>query len=239
MTNMRSERSEKIKEYYIYRIIGIVSILIISFSFYLSPVDAAYERPEFKDGLTSNWHPGAFCIPCHYSLMSTEKAQNISVSCKNCHENMRAREKGKRKYEIDMNRVFNIHKDIVCIRCHIGTKEQRDVTAQDFHRIMPIDCINCHNYTNGMYQKPEKKNCSDCHMKGDPHVVHGDKVDKMCIACHGEVFANKYVNGTFLKPGQNISTKMLKETREYPTIVNFFEKILRILTNMIEANRNE
>ncbi len=227
---MKTEK--RYKEYDIYRIIGIISILIISFSFYLSPV-GAYERPEFKDGLTSNWHPGAYCIPCHYSLMSKEKAQNISIACKNCHEDMRAQGKGKGKYEIDMNKILGIHKDIVCIRCHIGTKDQK-VNAQDFHRIMPIDCRNCHNYTNGTYQKPEKKNCSDCHMKGDPHVVHGDKVDKICIACHGEKFANKYVNRTFLKPGQNISAIMLKETREYPTIVNFLEMILQILSKIGE-----
>lgn len=228
---MRTEK--RYRKYDIYRIIHIISILIISFYFFV-PTYSAYERPEFKDGLASNWHPGAYCIPCHYSLMSIEKAKNISIACKNCHVDMRAKEKGKGKYDVDTDKIFNIHKDIVCIRCHIGTKDQKDVNAQDFHRIMPIACTNCHNYTNGTYQKPDKKNCSDCHMKGDPHVIHGDKVERMCTACHGEQFANKYVNGTFAMPGQNVSARMLNEKREYPTVVNFLGKILQTLLKIGE-----
>lgn len=210
-------------------IIGIMTIL----SDFAIISNAAYERPEFSDGLYSSWHPGSYCIPCHYSLMSVEKAKNISIGCQNCHQ---YKPKGSSKYDIDMSKIFNIHKDIICIRCHIGIKNQNKVTAQDFHKIMPIDCKNCHNYSKGTYQVPEKKNCSDCHANGDPHIVHsGNKrLEKMCIACHGEEFANKYISKGLQI---NISEQGIVSTKppvagvkvEYPTIGKFLENVLKMI----------
>jgi hypothetical protein len=132
-----------------------------------------------------------------------------------------------------MTKIYDIHKDTMCIRCHIGMKDQQDVTAQDFHRIMPIACSNCHKYTNGTYQVPEKKNCSACHADGNPHVVHGKKIEVLCVACHGEDFANKYVGKTI-----NITDKGIvmlpgnATVRVYPTITEFLGNMLGIITNV-------
>lgn len=209
-------------------IINILSILMISFYGLVSISSATYERPAYDQALTAPWHPGSYCIPCHFSLMDIEKAKKISGSCK-CHD---YRPKGiTGGYKVDMTKIYDIHKDIMCIRCHIGMKNQQNVTVQDFHRIMQIACSDCHTYVNGTYQIPEKKKCSDCHADGNPHVVHGDKIEKLCIACHGEEFANKYVNKTIeiSDKGMVLLTPSNTTVREYPTITGFLSKILDIV----------
>lgn len=204
---------------------SILIFIVVLFS--MISISAAYERVQPKDGLIAPWHPGGYCISCHYSLTSIEKAQKISYTC-SCHDYRPKGETG--GYKVNMSKIFDIHKDIICIRCHIGMKDQKNVSAQDFHRIMKIECSNCHRYSNGTYQIPEKKNCSDCHASGNPHVVHAreNRVGKMCIACHGEEFAKKYANKTILVGETNISIKP-EVVKEYPTIADFLSKILKII----------
>lgn len=206
-------------------IINILSILMISFYGFVS-ISSAYERPVYDQALTAPWHPGSYCIPCHFSLMDKEKAQSISNGCK-CHDYRPNGTTG--GYKVNMTKIYDIHKDIICIRCHIGMKGQDNVTAQDFHRIMPIACSNCHNYTGGTYQIPEKTKCSDCHADGNPHVVHGNKIDKLCIACHGEEFANKYVNQTIITDKGMVILPVNNTIREYPTITEFLVKLIGFL----------
>lgn len=198
----------------------IISVLIILVSSLAVSVNA-YERPEYRDGLTDKWHPGAYCIPCHYTLLNTDKAQSISSGCK-CHD---YRPKNiEDKYSVDMKQIFNIHKDIVCIRCHVGVKDGTNVTAADFHRIMSKQaCMTCHTYENGIIQKPLKTNCSDCH-SGDPHVVHGKRLERMCETCHGD-FAKNYVGNKTINP---VSTRPeAAAIKEYPTIG-------QIISNLVE-----
>lgn len=206
--------------------IGVVKIIyIVAISFYaLVSVSAAYERPAVDTALTAPWHPGGYCIPCHYSLMTLDKAKNISNTC-GCHN---LRPAGQTSgYKIDMSKIYGIHNNIICIRCHIGMKNQDGVTAQDFHRIMPIACSNCHTYTNGTIQIPDKKNCSDCHADGNPHVVHGNKIETLCVACHGEDFASKYTSGIVSIPNNNGTTAkpVGVSFTDYPTITRFLYKI--------------
>lgn len=209
---------------------NLLAILIISFYGLVSISSAAYERPAYDQALTAPWHPGSFCIPCHFSLADKTTAQKISNGCV-CHN---YRPQGVTEgYSVNMTKIYDIHKDIICIRCHIGMKGQQDVTAQDFHRIMPIACSNCHSYNNGTYQIPEKKKCSDCHADGNPHVAHGNKINKLCIACHGEEFANKYVNRTIEISAQGmVVIPGNKTTIEYPTITDIIGRILGILFNI-------
>jgi Zn finger protein HypA/HybF involved in hydrogenase expression len=212
--------NKKNKKYQPLKVTIIISLIILLF-FSLAISVGAYERPEFTDGLTDSWHPGAFCIPCHYTLLSTDKAQSISNGCK-CHDYIP--KNAESKYSVDMKQIFNIHKDIVCIRCHVGVKEGANLTAADFHRIMSKEaCLACHTYENGTYQKPQKTKCSDCH-SGDPHVVHGKKLERMCITCHGDFaatyIANKTVSSSLSKPDDVV--------KEYPTIG-------QIISNLIES----
>jgi hypothetical protein len=209
--------------------LGIIGLVII-----MSIIDpssgAIYKRPEFNDSLYASWHPGSFCIPCHYTLMSTEQAQNISVGCQ-CHQ---YKPEGSTKYNIDMTQIFKIHKDVICVRCHIGFKNPDEVTPQEFHSIMPIDCKNCHNYTaNGEMEIPDKRNCSDCHAGGDPHIVHSknDNLAKICVACHGENFASQYISGNVkinISQQGNVSIQPVPQINvQYPTIGNFLANLLR------------
>ncbi len=39
--------------------------------------------------------------------------------------------------------------------------------------------------------------CCMLDMDGNPHVVHGTKINELCVACHGEEFANKYLEEYF------------------------------------------
>ena len=200
----------------------IIMVSIVFFSIQAS----AYERPQFKDGLMDNWHPGKICIPCHYTLAGTEKAKAISTNCFKCHANRPQNVQG--GYNIDMVKIFNIHKDMVCIRCHVGIKDGDKITAQDFHRVMSkTACLSCHTFENGTYQKPKKTKCSDCH-GGDPHVIHGERIEKMCPACHG-VFGEKYINMTApaseLPIPLNKSNTVLKD-EGYLTIGQFINNII-------------
>lgn len=205
-------------------ILAILAIIISSSIFHSNSASATYERVLPTDGLIAPWHPGSYCISCHYSLMDINKAQNISYSCR-CHDYKPAGVVG---YKVDMAKITDLHKDIICIRCHIGMKNQDNVSAADFHRIMPIACTNCHTYVNGTIQVPKKINCSDCHANGNPHVIHGDKVGELCVACHGEDFANKYANGTIVITENNISLKPLV-VNETPTITDFIYRILKAI----------
>ncbi len=198
-----------------------IIILLIIFSGYAD----AYERPEFKDGLADKWHPGSFCIPCHYTLLSSEKAQSISRSCK-CHDYKP--KNAERSYQVDMSKIFDIHKNAICIRCHI--KATGNITASDFHRAMSnVACLRCHTYSNGTYLKPQKTACSECHGGGDPHIVHDKRLGKMCVACHGS-FGEKYIKKLPPKirvslEQQNISAAV----KEYPSIGEFIIKIIHAL----------
>jgi hypothetical protein len=204
-----------------YRPMKIVLAVSFVMLFFVSlPISAnAFERPEFQDGLTDSWHPGAFCIPCHYTLLSKDKAQSISNGCK-CHDYVSS--DAVNKYSVDMKKIFDIHKDIVCIRCHAGVKDGNNITASDFHRIMSKEaCLACHTYVNGTIQKPQKTNCSDCH-SGDPHVVHGNKLENMCVICHGD-FAQKYVTN---KTVGTVLAKPVEVVPEYPTIGQIISNLL-------------
>jgi hypothetical protein len=203
----------------------VVLIVFISLVI-LSLTASAYERPEFTDGLVSSWHTGGnICISCHYTLAETEKAREISRGCK-CHSYP---PKIKTKYkEVDSAQIFPLHREIICIRCHVGVNSGENISAGDFHRVMSrTACLECHAYENGNYVKPKKTKCVDCHSE-DPHVVHGSKVEKMCVICHGE-FGEKY--GIEKIPiRSNISDMSETNSRQpinpYSTIGEFISKII-------------
>lgn len=211
----------------------IFSITVLFLTYSALPVKA-YERPEIKDGLTKEWHPGGFCIPCHYTLLDAGTAKKISSGCKKCHQYVD--KNGRNDKIIDMTKIFDLHKDVVCIRCHAG-KEPESMTASDFHRIMSkTACLQCHALKNGNYVKPEKTKCSDCH-SADPHVVHEKKVEKMCVACHGE-FGEKYINlpaneKTSALSSILISEKTSKVPVEYATIGEFINTLIESLLKTI------
>lgn len=218
------------KKYWNHILIKGVFILFLSMLFLISLTISvnAYERPEFKDGLTDSWHPGAFCIPCHYTLLSTDKAQTISNGCK-CHDYVP--KNAVNRYNVDMTKIFDIHKDIVCIRCHVGVKDGTNVTAADFHRIMSKEaCMACHTYLNGTIQKPQKTNCSDCH-SGDPHVVHGQRLEKMCVTCHGD-FADRYIAN---KTAGTVLAKPVEVVSEYTTVGKIISNLFGSLFHIIRG----
>ena len=209
-------------------------ILIIISIFIISYQAAAYERPEVNDGLTGRWHPGALCISCHYSLSTVEKAQSISAGCK-CHDKIYVPKDAKSIYEVDNSKIFDLHKEIVCARCHIGNKN-REVTVQDLHSLKSkLECVQCHVTENDTIKIPEKKKCYECH-NGDPHVVHSNKTEKLCVACHGE-FGERYLENNLLTPEKDMlpATLVKNETevvKEYPTIVDFVISIIKSIRSI-------
>lgn len=192
---------------------------------------AAYERPTFKDGLTSQWHPGALCITCHYVLNSQERALSISSGCK-CHSAEYALKNAESSKKVNMPKIFDYHKNIICVKCHVGTNKNQTL-PQDIHRVMNnVSCFKCHTFENGTIKRPEKTKCFECH-GGDPHIVHGKKVENVCPACHGE-FAERYLDRT-LKASEramlpaailNLSSNKEEKKREYPTVYKFLTNIL-------------
>lgn len=219
------------------RIILLIAVLV--YILFIGSV-SAYERPEFKDGLARSWHPGKICIPCHYTL-APEKARVISGNCASCHINTPKDAPNSKK--IDMNKILKMHTEIICIRCHVGSKSRNDVTAMDFHRVMSkTACLACHKYENGTYIKPLKKNCSDCHSY-DPHVVHDKKLEKLCVACHGE-FGEQYVNKSIgsqdkisSPAGLTISIKDIGKMEinksEYTTIGQFIMNLIEQFSQIL------
>jgi hypothetical protein len=202
-----------------------------------------YKRPEYTDGLENKWHSGSLCIPCHYTLLGDEKAKAISTACtKTCHARSNWPEEGGGGWKIDISNISNIHKDILCIRCHVGTKIEANLTAVDFHRVMSkTGCMECHTVENGNYRKPEKTLCSECHA-ADPHVVHGDRLERMCVACHGSTFAQSYINKSIKLTGNiqlpsvlNESSKLneSQNVAEYPTIGQLMTRIIEMLIRII------
>lgn len=224
----------------------LIKFLIVSIALFslilMAGIAYAYESPEFTDGLTARWHDGAKCIPCHYTLLGNERAREISINCANtCHDKEHRPKNAVRSSEIDTKWISEIHKDIVCIKCHVGTKSSVNVTAVDFHRVMSkTQCSSCHTFENGIYMKPKKTNCSECH-GGNPHVVHGNKIDRMCVACHGEYGENieklAEQNPELRLPigvnmtSRNISMEVVKT--EYVTIGQLMTKIIGSLINIL------
>ncbi len=213
----------------------IIGILVFSFALALLALSTpaiAFERPPFKDALVNQWHPGSFCIPCHYTLLSTKEASAISANCR-CH-NYRSSEGG---FKIDLSKIPALHTNVVCIKCHTGKEDANNVTASDFHRIMnKVACTQCHTFANGTIQKPQKTNCSDCH-GSDPHMVHGKKLETMCVICHGDAIG-KYTStfGTTASgavPSFPALTKSQVAVKEYPTIGQFISGIIQFVLQII------
>ena len=170
-------------------------------------------------------------------VAGTEKAKAIDSNCENCHK---YREKGAyfNTKKIDMTPIIDIHTNIVCIRCHVGLKTQANITAADFNRVMSkTPCLSCHTFKNGTYVKPIKNKCSDCH-SGDPHVAHGEKLEKMCVACHGdfgEQFVNKSTKNENKMPapsGLNASAQGKPDISEIPSIGQLIIKLIEQLTQV-------
>lgn len=215
--------------------IFIICILIILLAF-LSGSAYAYESPEYKDGLFQSWHRANLCIPCHYMLAGTAKAQAISNSCENCHKYRIKGANAGNDRKIEMSTIENIHTDMVCIKCHVGPRTETNITAADFHRVMSkTACLSCHTFENGSYIKPLKTKCSDCH-SGSPHVVHGTRLNKMCVACHGEAI-EKFITinpeeagNIILSQGQNTT---IAEIPEYPTIGQFIIQLIEQFTKIL------
>ncbi|NJD76637.1 MAG: hypothetical protein FIB08_06000 [Candidatus Methanoperedens sp.] len=214
-------------------VILIISLAMFSFILMAGQADA-YERPDYKDGLTGNWHPGSFCIPCHYTLLGNERAKEISSGCtKACHAIGNRPKDTKTAYKIEIASISKIHKDIVCIKCHVGTKSEKNVTAVDFHRVMSkTACLDCHTYVNGSYLKPQRTACSDCHGE-NPHIVHGKRLDKMCEACHGE-FAEKFISKLELPSNlsnmsRSAAVSKSETIKEYPTIGQIISRIFALI----------
>lgn len=191
----------------------------------------AYEIPQFTDGLAEKWHPGSFCIPCHYTIAGDEKAKSISTGCQ-CH-NYKPKNPVK-PMQIEMPRILEIHINMVCIKCHMGSnKNISNLRASDFHRVMNrVACMKCHTIDNGKIIKPKAKICSDCHA-ADPHVVHGKKLENLCMACHGE-FGEKFTNKSVdildkIRLPSAITRLEEKEDvvkREYTSIGEFINKLI-------------
>ena len=212
-----------------------LSLMGALFIFLSQPADG-YERPQFKDGLASKWHSGSFCLPCHYMLLGTKNASDISKNCIKCHQYVP--KNPTRNKEIDMTKIFGIHQDIVCIKCHVGPNADENLTAADFHSTMSkIPCLGCHVLKNGIYEKPPKTQCSACH-SADPHVVHDNRLEKMCEACHGEFGANYSVpspsTGAISNQSEIRSRESLSIGGQYPTIGQL---ISRIIESLIQITR--
>ncbi len=228
----------RINRYIKYR--SIIRILIISLVMFFLILTAshanAYERPVYKDGLDAKWHPGRICLPCHYTILSDAEAKEISRGCSTyCHNSKNRPKDSNKKYELDMSKIIDLHKDVMCIRCHAGVKNENNITATDFHRIMSkTGCMSCHRYENGTYIKPEKTKCSDCHAS-DPHVVHGKKAEQMCVLCHGDFVQNftsiPVVQGQVLEKADNLTNE--KTTTESPTIGQFISSMIDSLIKII------
>lgn len=207
-------------------ILTIISVFMILFITYQV---SAYQRPEFKDGLVGRWHPGALCISCHYSLSTTEKAQSISAGCR-CHDKIYIPKDAKSVYEVDNSKILDLHKNIICVRCHISTKKN-EANFQDLHDIKKrLECTQCHVVENTTIKIPEKKKCFECH-GGDPHVVHSNKTEKLCPACHGE-FGERYIENTLLTSEKEMIPTILAKNetvvvKEYPTIIEFVTSIIK------------
>lgn len=217
-------KKEKMKKHIL--ILTIISIFTILFITYQV---AAYQRSEIKDGLIGRWHPGALCISCHYSLSTTEKAQSISAGCK-CHDKIYIPKEAKNVYEIDNSKIFDLHKNIICVRCHISTKKD-DANFQDLHSIKSrLKCTQCHVVENATVKIPEKKKCFECH-NGDPHVAHSNKTEKLCPVCHGE-FGERYIENNLLNSEKEMLPIILVKNesvvvKEYPTLVDFVINIVK------------
>lgn len=210
---------------------SIFIIIIVIFAIKLVGTNAnAYEMPVSNDGLAERWHPGALCIQCHYSLAGKEKAQSISTGCK-CHSVEYVPKDAVSSYTVNKTKILELHQKIVCARCHIGVKD-RDITVQDLHELKKgkVACTKCHVIDNGTIIIPEKKQCYECH-GGDPHIVHGNKTEELCIGCHGD-FGERYLNRTLKSAEMSAVPDILKKNetimaKESTTIYDFLANIIK------------
>jgi hypothetical protein len=236
--NSKWEVIPNMKSSYIFKKRILILFVLIAGFLMIPGSTAAYDRPPFSDGLAEKWHPGSFCIPCHYTIAGDEKARSISTGCQ-CHKYQP--KNPVKPMQIDMTKILDIHINMVCIKCHVGqNKNISNLKAADFHMVMKrIACTKCHTIENGKAIKPKAKICSDCHAV-DPHVVHGKKLEKICMACHGE-FGERFVNKS-IDPSEKIrlpSTIAKLETnedvlaQEYSSVGDYINKLLSSIIQTI------
>lgn len=230
--NSKWEVIPNMKSSYIFKKRTLILLFLMAAGLIIIPgSNAAYERTPFSDGLAEKWHPGSFCIPCHYTIAGDEKARSISTGCQ-CHKY--SLKNPIKPMQIDMTKILDIHINMVCIKCHVGqNKNISNLKAADFHNVMKrIACTKCHTIENGRAIKPKAKICSDCHAV-DPHVVHGKKLEKICMACHGE-FGEKFSNKS-VDPSEKMSlpsaiskldTNETFLTKDYTSFGEFINKLV-------------
>ncbi|MHC1573262.1 MAG: hypothetical protein ACXQTJ_02260 [Candidatus Syntropharchaeales archaeon] len=209
-----------------YKIVCIILLILIGIPS-LSLLQDAGAKDVYPPGITSllgGSHPTQACDYCHSVLIPDRSERNAVLGSCICHKDTYS-PSGK----VDMELVSEGHDGNPCSRCHTGVKLEK-LDVDNYHLLHEdVECTRCHEKSNVGFTIPEMK-CDDCHI-GGPHVVHGNKAESLCSACHGaygEQFKSKGVSTAV--PGGNMSAESTQH--QHLTILGILKNLVGRYVNI-------
>jgi hypothetical protein len=185
--------------------------------------DSEVIPPNAIGFLGGSWHPAPECVQCHVSLLSDDVLRAKLGSCE-CH-----REAYTSDGDIDMGKIrTNAHDTKACIDCHIGTglKSFMAIPGDEIHNVhVNVDCQGCHDERE-LINIPETGRCETCH-SANPHTVHGNKTDDLCVVCHGSYGIKYKAEGYQMEEG--VPVEIVQEETIYPTISNTLKAFIEFI----------
>jgi len=204
----------------------VMVILVAAVSVPTGEGDRASEviPPNLSKFLAGSWHPAPECVQCHVSLLSDGALRAKLGSCE-CH-----RKDYTSAGDIDMGKIRTVAHDIkACIDCHIGAGVVASIQAipcDEIHNVhMGVDCEACHNEKKSIVI-PETGRCDSCH-DVNPHAVHGNKTDDLCVVCHGAYGIKYKEEGYQMREG--VPVEVVQEETIYPTISNLLKALVKFI----------
>ena len=175
------------------KVISLILIFLILLSFCLLQNVGADVYPPGITSLLGGSHPTQACDYCHSVLIPDRTERNAVLGSCICHKDPYSP-----SGTVDMDLVSKGHDGNPCSRCHTGVK-LADLDEDTYHLLhSDVECTWCHATTQTGYMIPEMT-CGDCHA-GGPHVVHGNKAESLCTACHG-AYGEEYKKTDVSMPG--------------------------------------
>jgi hypothetical protein len=175
------------------------------------------------DNYETGWHEAEKCNACHNSLLSQSSSDRIFDGCL-CHY---PPENPIWHTEVDVMIIRDLHGIEPCIKCHINSIGT--ITKDNMHRLhSEVKCENCHGFEE--IKEPDFSSCISCH-GNEIHGIHENKLDDLCITCHGEFGADtiSQFESADIAVSTNISSISDRNRDTFPTIMRVIRSVLELI----------
>jgi len=162
------------------------------------------------------------CKGCHYETLKANYYSQEEGDCDGCH----AYKVGN---QLNVPSLESNHNPIICKGCHMGNTLIGGSEKEIFHNgHNAVNCTQCHTEDDFTVIKIKNNGfeCVSCH-GNKVHIIHLDKLDKICSICHGSWAKDKIYIASASTELSNASEQRSK--LEGFTIFNFIRNIISVI----------